>query len=102
MWEDISYCWVVTCKNHIYHVPLNFIYKHKIPLAEADAVTSRPLSTDLSESDAICVARNTSINHPRYSESKKNFPRVSFLIHCFVGTHETDNDEAAAQGMAEG
>jgi hypothetical protein len=35
-------CWVVTCKNHIYHVPLNFIYKHKIPLAEADAVTSRP------------------------------------------------------------
>ena len=42
MWEDVSYCWVVTCKNHIYHVPRNFIYKHKIPLAEADAVTSRP------------------------------------------------------------
>ena len=42
MWEDISYCWVVTCKNHIYHIPRNFIYKHKILLAEADAVTSRP------------------------------------------------------------
>src|SRR5215469_11826522 len=25
MWEDISYCWVVTLKNHICHVPLNFI-----------------------------------------------------------------------------
>jgi len=24
MWEDISYCWVVTCKNHIYHIPRNF------------------------------------------------------------------------------
>jgi len=42
MWEDISYCWVVTCKNHIYHIPRNFIYRHKIPLAGADAVTSRP------------------------------------------------------------
>jgi hypothetical protein len=42
MWEDNSYCWVVTCKNHIYHFPRNFIYRHKIPLAEADAVTSRP------------------------------------------------------------
>ena len=42
MWEDSSYCWVVTCKNHIYHIPRNFIYRHKILLAEADAVTSRP------------------------------------------------------------
>ena len=33
MWEDISYCWVVTCKNHIYHIPRNFIYKHKIPVS---------------------------------------------------------------------
>jgi hypothetical protein len=42
MWEDCSYCWAVTCKNHIYHIPRNFIYKHNILLAEADAVTSRP------------------------------------------------------------
>ena len=42
MWEDSSYCWVVTCKNHIYHIPRNFIYRHKIPLAEADAVSSHP------------------------------------------------------------
>jgi hypothetical protein len=37
-----SYCWVVICKNHIYHIPRNFIYRHKIPLAETDAITSRP------------------------------------------------------------
>lgn len=42
MWDDRSYCWVVTGKNHIYHIPRNFIYRHKILLAEADAVTSRP------------------------------------------------------------
>ena len=41
MWEDSSYCWVVTCKNHIYHIPRNFIDRHKIPLAETDAVTPR-------------------------------------------------------------
>ncbi len=56
---------VVTCKHHIYHIPRNLIYTHKIPLVEAGAVTSRPLSTDLSEPDAICVARNTCINLPR-------------------------------------
>ena len=42
MWEDSSYCWVVTCKNHLYHIPRNFIYRHKIPLAETDGVASRP------------------------------------------------------------
>lgn len=42
MWEDASYCWVVTCKNYIYHIPRNSIYRHEIPLAETDAVASRP------------------------------------------------------------
>ena len=42
MWGDSSYCWVVYCKNHIYHIPRNFIYRHKIALAETDAVVSRP------------------------------------------------------------
>jgi len=42
MWEDSSYAWVVVCKNNLYHIPRNFIYRHKIILAEADAVTSRP------------------------------------------------------------
>ena len=42
MWEDAIYCWVVTCKSHLYHIPRNFVYRHKIPLAETDAVASRP------------------------------------------------------------
>ena len=41
MWEEGSYCWVVVCKSHIYHIPRNFIYRHKIPLAETDDLTSR-------------------------------------------------------------
>jgi len=42
MWEDSSYCWVVTCKNHLYHIPRNFIYKHKIPLGATDGVSPLP------------------------------------------------------------
>ena len=42
MWEDSSYCWVVTCKNRLYHIPRNFIYKHKIPLGATDGVSSLP------------------------------------------------------------
>ena len=41
MWEDSSYCWVVTCKDHIYHIPRNFIYRHKILLGETGAFASR-------------------------------------------------------------
>jgi len=22
MWEDNSYCWFFTCKNHVYHIPV--------------------------------------------------------------------------------
>jgi hypothetical protein len=43
MWEDSSYCWVVTCKNHLYHIPRNFIYRRKIPLAETDGVASQKI-----------------------------------------------------------
>ncbi len=42
MWEDSRYCWVVHCKNHWYHVRKNLFYRHRIPLAETDAVTPRP------------------------------------------------------------
>lgn len=42
MWENASYCWVVVCKNRLYHIPRNFIYRHKIPLGVTDGVTSRP------------------------------------------------------------
>jgi hypothetical protein len=42
MWEDSSYCWAVTGNDHIYHIPRNSMYRHKIPLAEADAVSSKP------------------------------------------------------------
>ena len=42
MWEDASYCWVVLCKNHWFHMRQNFFFRHKIPLAETDAVTPLP------------------------------------------------------------
>lgn len=42
MWEDSRYCWVVHCKNHWFHIRKNLFYRHRIPLAETDAVAPRP------------------------------------------------------------
>jgi len=42
MWEDNRYFWVVLCKNHWFHRRKNLFFRHRIPLAEADAITSRP------------------------------------------------------------
>jgi hypothetical protein len=42
MWEDRRYFWVVPCKNHWFHLRKNLFFRHKIPLAETDAITPRP------------------------------------------------------------
>ena len=42
MWEDNSYFWVVLCKNHWFHVRRNIFFRHRIPLAQTDAITPRP------------------------------------------------------------
>ena len=42
MWEDPNYCWIVLCKNHWFHMRQSFLVRHRIPLAEADAVSPLP------------------------------------------------------------
>ena len=42
MWEDSRYFWVVLCKNHWFHLRKNLFFRHRIPLAETDAVAARP------------------------------------------------------------
>ena len=42
LWVDCSYCWVVVCKNHWFHRRRNPFNVHRIPLAETDAVSTRP------------------------------------------------------------
>ena len=42
MWEDSAYCWVVLCKNHWFHFRRSLFASHRIPLAETDAVASKP------------------------------------------------------------
>jgi hypothetical protein len=42
MWEDANYCWVVLCKNHWFHMRQNFFFRHRVPLAETDTVSSLP------------------------------------------------------------
>lgn len=42
MWEDSQYCWVVFCKNRWFHLRRNIFYRHRITLAETDAVAPLP------------------------------------------------------------
>jgi hypothetical protein len=46
MWEDSRCCWVVLCKNHWFHIPKNLFFRHRISLAETDAVMPRPSIKD--------------------------------------------------------
>lgn len=41
-WSDPSYCWIVICKNKKLHGHENTLFGHRIPLAEADAISSPP------------------------------------------------------------
>jgi serine/threonine protein kinase len=42
MWVDSDYCWVVVCKNDLFHRHPNIFNVHRIPLGETDAVSPRP------------------------------------------------------------
>jgi hypothetical protein len=46
MWENSRYCWVVLCKNHWFHIRQNLFFRHRIVLAETDAVMPRPAIND--------------------------------------------------------
>lgn len=41
-WDERAYYWVVICKNERFHHHTNTLFGHKIPLGEADAVSSVP------------------------------------------------------------
>jgi len=41
-WEDRSYCWVVLCKNHWFHLRQNWFYRYRIALGETDAISPPP------------------------------------------------------------
>ena len=42
MWVGSDYCWVVVCKNNLFHHHPNIFNVHRIPLGETDAVSPRP------------------------------------------------------------
>jgi hypothetical protein len=41
-WGDREYCWVVICKNYLYHYRQHIFHGHKIPLGVTDAIANRP------------------------------------------------------------
>jgi serine/threonine protein kinase len=42
MWVGSDYCWMVVCKNDLFHRHPNVFNVHRIPLGETDAVSPRP------------------------------------------------------------
>ncbi len=42
MWENSSYCWVVLCKNHWFHLRRSLFASHRIPLGETNALAALP------------------------------------------------------------
>ena len=42
LWVDSEYCWVVICKNHLFHRHPNIFNVHRIPLGQTDGVMPRP------------------------------------------------------------
>jgi hypothetical protein len=56
-WGNVTYCWVVICKNAKAHRQTNVLIGHKIPLAETDAFESLPVSGPL-KSSAMSAAMN--------------------------------------------
>jgi hypothetical protein len=42
MWEDITYTWVVLCKNYFFHMRQNLFFRHRIPLVYTDPFSPVP------------------------------------------------------------
>jgi len=41
-WQDITYSWVVLCKNYFFHMQQNLFFRHRIPLAYTDPYSPVP------------------------------------------------------------
>jgi hypothetical protein len=41
-WQDITYCWVVLCKNYFFHMQQNLFFRYRIPLAYTDPYSPVP------------------------------------------------------------
>ena len=43
MLDEPNYCWIVPCKNHLFHQREYPYFRHRIPLARTDALAPPPL-----------------------------------------------------------
>jgi hypothetical protein len=69
MWEDSRYFCVVLCKNYWFHVPKNLFFRHRILLAETDAIASRPAIDTRFRVGAISAAKSISIRPRKCSDA---------------------------------
>ena len=46
MWKPGHYCWVVYCKNRLFHIRHDIVFRHKIPLGITDDLAPCPAIND--------------------------------------------------------
>jgi len=84
MWEDSRYFWVVHCKNHWFHVRKNLFFRHRIPLAETDAVTPRPAIDCRFRARCDQCGKEYLYKPSEVLRFEQDPPRHSLHIHYFV------------------
>jgi hypothetical protein len=83
MWEDRQYCWVVFCKNWLFHLRQNIFHRHRIPLGFSDGITRRPPIDARFRRSATCAARNTSANPLKWCDTNRSRPSLFSHIPYF-------------------
>ena len=79
MSERPSYCWIVTCKNHLFHQQREYLYfrhpyiTHRIPPPRPMRLLLFLLSMTISWSSAMNAEQRTPIHPLRYAGRSKNF-----------------------------
>jgi len=96
MWEDGRYFWVVLCKNYWFHVRKNLFFRHRIPLAETDAVMPLPILKD-----RFTVRCDECGKEYRYKPSDllrfEQEPPESFTPHPLFRDEATGTDSVVAE-----
>jgi hypothetical protein len=95
MWEDSRYCWVVHCKNHWFHMRQNLFFRHRIPLAETDAVAPRP-AIDCRFRVRCAACGKEYVYKPSDVLRFEMEPPESFTPHPLFGDEDTSPHAAAA------
>jgi hypothetical protein len=101
MWEDSRYFWVVPCKNHWFHIRKNLFFRHRILLAETDAITPRP-AIDTRFTVRCDQCGKEYLYKPSEVLRSEQEPAESFTPHPLFRDNESGSHPAVAGSATQG